>query len=167
VGDVAGRGHTHTAAFDGAQAARDIALSWVPARRAAGVPWSVVTEPELAHAGLTFAEALMRFPRRRVERFERDLALSDRGRTDADRVGRAVVVTVSGRVSGVHILGRGAGEAIGGFQREVAARTKLRKLASRIEAFPSRSIEIQRIASDSSTDFARRVRSWLPRIPGR
>ncbi len=166
VGDVAGRGHTHTAGYDGAQAIRDIALPG-PGRRAAGVPWCLFTEPELGHAGLTFEEALKRWPRKRVQRYERDILLSDRGRTDDDLPGRAVVVTVSGRVAGVHLLARGAGEAIGGFQREVTERTRLRDLATRIEAYPTRAIEVQRIAGDDATDFARRVRAWIPRIPGR
>ncbi len=166
VGDVAGRGHTHTAGYDGAQAIRDIALPGA-GRRAAGVPWCLFTDPELGHAGLTFEQALKRWPRRRVQRYERDIALSDRGRAEGDPPGRAVVVTVSGRVAGVHLLARGAGEAIGGFQREVTARTRLRDLANRIEAYPTRAIEVQRIAGDDATDFARRVRAWIPRIPGR
>ena len=136
-------------------------------RRAAGVPWCLFTDPELGHAGLTFEQALKRWPRRRVQRYERDIALSDRGRAEGDPPGRAVVVTVSGRVAGVHLLARGAGEAIGGFQREVTARTRLRDLANRIEAYPTRAIEVQRIAGDDATDFARRVRAWIPRIPGR
>ena len=166
VGDVAGRGHTHTASYDGGQAIRDIAIPGA-GRRAAGVPWVVFTEPELGHAGLTFAEALARYPRRRVQRFERDLALSHKGRTDSDQVGRAVVVTVNGRVAGIHILGHGAGEAIGGFQRDVATRVRLRRMSRNIEAYPTRSVEVQRIAADTELDFVRRVRSWVPRIPWR
>ena len=166
VGDVAGRGHTHTAGYDGAQAIRDIALPGA-GRRAAGVPYCLFTDPELGHAGLTFEQALKRWPRKRVQRYERDIQASDRGRTDADLPGRAVVVTVSGRVAGVHLLARGAGEAIGGFQGEVTNRTRLRDLAQRIEAYPTRAIEVQRIAGDDATDFARRVKAWIPRIPGR
>ncbi|MCX6394001.1 MAG: FAD-dependent oxidoreductase [Solirubrobacterales bacterium] len=165
VGDVAGRGHTHTAGYDAAQAIRDIALPG-PGRRAAGVPWTTFTDPELGHAGLTFADALAKFPRKRVQRYERDLAGSDRSRTDGDPPGRAVVITVGGRVAGVHLLAPGAGEAIGGFQREIINRTKLVDLAGRIEAYPTRAIEVQQIAGDGAIDFARRVRAWIPKRPG-
>ena len=164
VGDVAGRSFTHTAGHDAAVAIRDLALPG-PGRRAAGVPSVVFTDPELATAGLTYEQALERFPRKRVERLERDLAASDRARTDGDPPGRAVVVAAGGRVVGVHILAPGAGEAVGGLQREVVARTRLSAMARRIEAYPTRTIEVQRAIGDRELERARRIRSWIPRNP--
>ena len=166
VGDVAGRGNTHTAGFDGAMAVRDIAFPGA-GRRAAGVPDVVFTDPELATAGLTFAQALERYPRRRVERIERDLAGSDRARTDGDPPGRVVLVSAGGRLVGAQLLAPAAGEAVGGFEAAVKARTKIPKLAERIEAYPTRALEFQRAAGDRSLERAARIRSWLPRIPFR
>lgn len=166
VGDVAGRGNTHTAGFDGAMAIRDIAFPGI-GRRAAGVPAVVFTDPELATSGFSFAQALERFPRRRVERIERDLASSDRARTDGDPPGRIVLVSAGGRLVGVQMLAPSAGEAIGGFHREVKARTKVVDLAGRIEAYPTRALEFQRAAGIRATERAARLRSWIPRVPFR
>jgi len=166
VGDVAGRGNTHTAGFDGAMAVRDIAFPGA-GKRAAGVPDVVFSDPELATAGLTFAEALERYPRSRVERIERDLAASDRSRTDGDPPGKIVLVSAGGRLVGTQLLAPGAGEAVGGFEAEVIARTKITKLSGRIEAYPTRAFEFQRAAGDRALERAARIRSWLPRIPSR
>lgn len=166
VGDVAGRNHTHTAGYDAAMAVRDIALPGA-GRRAAGVPSVLFSDPELATAGLTFADALVRFPRRRVERLERDLSASDRARTDGDPPGRVVLVSAAGRLVGAHLLAPGAGEAVGGIQREVASRTRIDRLGSRIEAYPTRMVEFQRAAGDRAIERAARIRSWIPRAPFR
>ena len=166
VGDVAGRGNTHTAGFDAAMAIRDIAFPGV-GRRAAGVPEVVFTDPEFATAGFSFEQALERFPRRRVERIERDLAGSDRSRTDGDSAGRVVLVSAGGRLVGVQMLAPSSGEAIGGFHREVTERTKIVDLASRIEAYPTRALEFQRAAGVRATERAARLRSWIPRVPFR
>ena len=161
VGDVAGRTDTHTAAYDGSMAVRDFAFPGT-GRRAAGVPSVVFTDPELAHSGFTFAEAMERFPRRRVERIERDLADSDRSRTDGDPPGRVVLVSASGRLVGVSLLAPGAGEAAGGLHREVVARTRITELARRIEAYPTRAFELRRAAGDRSLERSARVYSWIP-----
>jgi pyruvate/2-oxoglutarate dehydrogenase complex dihydrolipoamide dehydrogenase (E3) component len=164
VGDVAGRSFTHTAGHDGAMAIRDMALPGA-GRRAAGVPSVVFTDPELATAGFTYDQAIERFPRKRIERLERDLANSDRARTDGDPPGRVVVVAAGGRVAGVHVLAPGAGEAVGGLQREVVARTRLSSMARRIEAYPTRTLEVQRAIGDRELERAKRIRSWIPRVP--
>ena len=57
---------THAAAHQAAVAVRD---AFYPGRGRAGavVPWATFTEPALAHAGLTAAEARDRFGARRVQ----------------------------------------------------------------------------------------------------
>lgn len=161
VGDVAGRRHTHTAGYDAAQAVRDIALPGA-GKRALGVPWAIFTDPELGHAGLTFEEAHRRFPAKKVERMQRDLEHSDRARTDGDPPGRLVAVSMNGRVVGVHLLAPGASEAIGGIQASVSRRRRFIGLADRIEAYPTRTIELQRLAGERALEFAVKVRNQLP-----
>ena len=166
VGDVAGRTDAQTAAHDAAMAIRDVTFPGA-GRRAAGVPTVVFTDPELATCGSTFEEALRRFPRSRVERIERDLSTSGRARTDGDHPGAVVLVSAGGRLVGVQMLAPCAGEAIGGLHREVIGRTKVVKLANRLEAYPTRTVEFQRAAAARSADRAARLRSWVPRIPFR
>jgi len=166
VGDVAGRTDAHTAMHDAGMAIRDVAFPGA-GRRAAGVPSVVFTDPELATCGSTYEQALERFPRSRVERIERDLAASDRARTDGDPPGGIVLVSAGGRLVGAQMLAPCAGEVIGGLQREVIDRTKLIKLANRIEAYPTRSLEFQRAAAARSFDRASRIWSWIPRFPFR
>ena len=103
AGDVVGRQlFTHAAAHQAAVAVRD---AFYPGRGRADavVPWATFTEPTLAHAGLTAAEARDRFGDRvRVHRWS--LEHNDRAHTDGtsghillvERV-RPVAVPVGGR----------------------------------------------------------------------
>ena len=161
VGDVAGRRHTHTAGYDAAQAVRDIALPGA-GKQALGIPWAIFTDPELGHAGLTFSQAHERFPNKKVERMQRDLAQSDRARTDGDSPGRLVAISMNGKVVGVHLLAPGAGEAIGGIQASVSRRRRFTGLADQIEAYPTRTLELQRLAGERALEFAVKVRNQLP-----
>ncbi|MEI6662743.1 MAG: FAD-dependent oxidoreductase [Actinomycetes bacterium] len=161
VGDVAGRSHTHSAGFDAAQAVRDIALPGA-GRRSPGVPYAIFTDPELGHAGLTFDEARETFPGKRVERIERDLGDSDRARIDGDPPGQIVAITVAGRLAGVHMLAPGASESLGGIQGSVSRRQRFTGLAEQVEVYPTRTIELQRLAGERALEFAVRIRNQIP-----
>ncbi|HEX6312853.1 MAG TPA: FAD-dependent oxidoreductase, partial [Acidimicrobiia bacterium] len=81
AGDVAGRHlFTHAAAYEAVRAVRDMFFPG-KGKVTASVPWCTFTDPELAHAGLTTAEARERY-RDDVEVWHQELAHNDRARAE-------------------------------------------------------------------------------------
>lgn len=111
VGDVAGGRFTHEAGYQAGIVIRN-ALFGLPARASAVIPHVTYTEPELAQAGLTEAEARARHGASvRVLRWP--FASNDRARTEASTDGLIKIVTGRrGLILGAGIAGPGAGELI-------------------------------------------------------
>ena len=112
IGDVVGPYRfTHTASYQ-ARIVITNALFRLPARvRYDAVPWVTYTDPELAHVGLSEAEARAKGNEVRILRFpfeENDRAIAE----GATRGLVKVVATRRGRVLGASIVGAHAGELI-------------------------------------------------------
>jgi len=126
AGDCAGRYlFTHSAAAEAAIALRNMFFPG-SAPAPTPVPWATFTDPELAHVGMTVAEARKALGRKntRVHRWE--LAHSDRARADGATEGAIVVVTDDKfRIVGAHILAPAAGEMIGQFTLAIKNKLKL------------------------------------------
>ena len=121
VGDCAGRYlFTHSAGAEAGVALRNM---FYPGSQDAptDVPWTTFTDPELAHAGMTSAEARKAFGDDDICLHEFDLSRGDRGRAEGLKSGRIVVVaTQSHKILGAHILAPSAGEMIGQFSLAMA-----------------------------------------------
>lgn len=162
AGDVAGRHRfTHSAGYEAARAVRNMFFP-----RSNGRPYLVpsctFTDPELAHAGLTAVQARARHGERAVRVWRRDLARSDRARTDSAADGELRIVTAKGRIVGAHVLAPNAGEMIGELALAIDRRLKLTDLATVIHVYPTIALAIQQIAGEASYESAKRV-SWLVR----
>lgn len=156
VGDVTGRAlFTHTAAYDAVLAVRDMFL---PGRGVPPplIPWCTFTDPEIAHVGLTEAQAIERHGRRKVEVHSRDLKRSDRARADGVTDGDIVIVTASGRIVGGHAMCPHAGELIHELALAIRYRLKLSDLAELIHIYPTLASTIGQIAGDDACRTARR-----------
>jgi len=163
VGDVAGRHHfTHTAAHEGAMAVRDM---FFPGKSKASelVPWTTFTDPELAHVGMTVAEAQERKGVENVGVERVDLAHSDRARAEGTIEGRIVLVTVREKIVGAHILAPAAGEMIHELALAIDKGLKLRDLASLIHVYPTMTTSVNLLAADAAYRYARRFR-WLAKL---
>ena len=161
AGDVAGRHHfTHSAGYEAARAVRNMFFPGVN-KGAYGVPWCTFTDPELARAGLTEAQARAQHGDR-VRVWRRDLAHSDRARTESAADGELRIVTAKGRIVGAHVLAPGAGEVIGELALAIDRRLKLADLAGVVHVYPTIAVAIQQIAGDASYEAARRY-AWLVR----
>ena len=161
AGDVAGRFlFTHSAGYEAVRAVRD---AFFPGKGKVDsvIPWCTFTDPELAHVGLTTAEAKARYGAR-VDVTRLDLTHSDRARTDSATDGAIVIVTAKGRVVGAHILAPAAGEMIHELALAVRHKMKLTDLASLVHVYPTLSTAIGQVAAQSAFDKARRLR-WLVR----
>ena len=162
VGDVAGRHlFTHSAGFEAARAVRNM---FFPGRTTSDflVPWCTFTDPELAHAGLTEAQARERHGDDEVQVWRQELRESDRARAEGATDGALVLVTVKGRLVGAHALAPAAGELIGELALAIRERLKLTDLASLVHVYPTLSIGVQQLAGEASYASAQKYR-WLVR----
>ncbi|MDP9020824.1 MAG: FAD-dependent oxidoreductase [Actinomycetota bacterium] len=161
AGDVAGRYlFTHSAGHEAVRAVRDM---FFPGRGDVDdlVPWCTFTDPELAHAGLTAAEARERHGDG-VEVHRLDLAHSDRARADGRSEGAVIVVTARGRVVGAHVLAPAAGELVHELALAVSEGMKLSALASLIHVYPTLATTVGHLAVESAYAGARRL-AWVVR----
>jgi pyruvate/2-oxoglutarate dehydrogenase complex dihydrolipoamide dehydrogenase (E3) component len=161
AGDVAGRFlFTHSAAYEAVRAVRD---AFYPGKGKVTdfVPWCTFTDPELAHAGLTVAEAEKKYGDD-VEVYRMELAHSDRARADGASEGAIVVVTTKGKLVGAHILAPSAGEMIHELAMGINEGKKLAELASLIHVYPTLSTSIGQLAGEVAFEGAKRLR-WLVR----
>ena len=139
IGDVAGGPQfTHIAGYHAGIAIRNI-LFRLPAKvdyRA--MPWVTFTDPELAHVGMSEAEAREAHGDIRVLRWP--FAENDRAQAERDTDGLLKAVTAkNGRVLGASILGASAGELILPWVMAVSQGMKASKLAGLIAPYPTRS----------------------------
>jgi pyruvate/2-oxoglutarate dehydrogenase complex dihydrolipoamide dehydrogenase (E3) component len=159
VGDAAaGRPRfTHAAAHDAALAVRDMFLPGrgVPAQL---VPWCTFTDPELAHVGLTAAEARERFGHRSVRVHRHELAHNDRARADGTTEGLLLVVTTKDRIVGAHALAPGAGELIHEMALAIRFGVGVDELSELVHIYPTLATGYARIGAERSYATARRYR---------
>ena len=137
IGDVVGPYRfTHTASYQ-ARIVITNALFRLPARaRYDAVPWVTYTDPELAHVGLSEAEARARGDEVRVLRFpfgENDRAIAEGATNGLIKV----VATKRGRVLGASIVGAHAGELILPWVLAVKYKLGVGKLSQAIVPYPT------------------------------
>ena len=161
-GDVAGRFlFTHAAAYEAVRAIRDMFFPGKGKVRDS-VPWCTFTDPELAHAGLTIAEARARFGDD-VDVWHLDLAHSDRARADSATEGSIIIVTAKRqKIVGAHILAPSAGEMIHELALAITEELKLNQVATLIHVYPTLSTGIGQLAGEAAFEGAKRLR-WLVR----
>lgn len=161
-GDLAGRFlFTHSAGYEAVQAIRDM---FFPGKGKAPdfVPWCTFTDPELAHCGLTVAEAEEKHGAADVAVWRQDLAHSDRARADGASQGAVMVVTAKKKIVGAHILAPAAGEMIHELALAIREGMKLTDLAGMVHIYPTLSIAIGQVASEAAYERAEKLR-WLVR----
>ena len=154
-GDVhGGLQFTHVAAYEAVKLVRNMLFPGKSAVDYSNVPWTLYTDPEVAHVGLTEAEARERHGdsvRTYVVRME------DVDRAVVDRTGAGLIKLVcdaKGRILGGHAFCSNASTVI---QEVVLARRKGMKvgeLAQRISSYPSLADGVQKAASLHYQDIA-------------
>jgi pyruvate/2-oxoglutarate dehydrogenase complex dihydrolipoamide dehydrogenase (E3) component len=163
AGDVTGGTQfTHSAANAAVLAVRDMFLPG-RGRRPSLVPWCTFTDPEVAHVGLTEAEAVARHGRRRVAAIRHDLAHSDRARADGTTDGEILIVTFGTRIVGGHAICPGAGELIHELALAIHTRTSITELAQVVHVYPTIATTINEIAAGVAYTTANRLR-WLAKL---
>ncbi|MGI8797359.1 MAG: dihydrolipoyl dehydrogenase family protein [Acidimicrobiia bacterium] len=159
AGDLAGRFlFTHAAAYEGVRAVRDMFFPG-KGKVVASVPWCTFTDPELAHAGLTEAEAREQHGDD-IEVWHQDLEHNDRARADGAAEGAIMIVTDKKKIVGAHILAPAAGEMIHEFALAIEEGVKLSKLSQFMHVYPTVSTSIGQLAGEAAFEKAEKLR-WL------
>ena len=146
-GDVRGVARfSHMAEHEAKAAMRNILLPLRARARMDLVPWATFTDPELAHAGLTEADAAERGIA--VDVFRQHFAEDDRALVDGVGVGMVKLVAKrpGGQLLGAQILGPRAGELIQEAILVLTRRGNIREIADAIHVYPTLSIAVQRAA---------------------
>jgi pyruvate/2-oxoglutarate dehydrogenase complex dihydrolipoamide dehydrogenase (E3) component len=151
AGDVAGRFlFTHSA---GAEAVTALRNMFFPGSKAAPslIPWATFTEPELAHVGLTSAEAKEQFGAA-AKVFRWSLAHNDRARAEQATDGEIVVVTdAKFKVLGAHILAPGAGDMIGQWTMAIEKELRLTPdFGNLVQVYPTLSTSFSQLAGEAT-----------------
>jgi pyruvate/2-oxoglutarate dehydrogenase complex dihydrolipoamide dehydrogenase (E3) component len=138
IGDVVADGpqFTHWAGYEAGMVVRSILFRFGGRPRPQLLPWVTFTDPELAHVGLSEAEARRRYRNVQVLRWP----FSENDRAQAERATRGLVkvlTTARGRVLGVDILGRNAGELIAPWVLAVQRRTSVKDFATAVFPYPT------------------------------
>ena len=152
---------THVANYHAGLVIRN-ALFRLPTRvKKDAVPRATYTEPELAHIGLTEAQASARRIKIRIARSA--YHDNDRAHTDGEPHGHIKVITTrKGKIVGVTIVGTQAGELISMWVLAVAQRLNIRAFLDVVLPYPTLSELGKRAAVDF---FAPRLTGiWVRRI---
>lgn len=147
AGDVTG-GYlfTHVADHEARAVVRNALFPGSARVRYDVIPWCTFTDPELAHVGLTEAEARERYGGA-VRSFTYDLGGLDRAIADRSAVGGVKILTDRrGRILGGHILAPSAGTVIVEIALAMQQRLKLDALSALVHPYPTMSEAVRRTA---------------------
>lgn len=166
IGDVSGGPQfTHIAGYHAGIVIRN-ALFAMPAKvdyRA--LPWVTYSDPELAHVGLTEAQA--RAEGHSVSTYIEPLRTNDRAQTERETEGLAKIIVGSrGRILGATIVGPHAGELIGLWGLAIGQRMTLSAIAGMIAPYPTLSEISKKVAGQyyTKTLYSDRVRAFVRAI---
>lgn len=146
IGDVAGRGQfTHLAGYHAGVVIRSMLFALPAKARADHIPHVTFTEPELAQAGQTEAEARAAYGER-LQVFRLGFEANDRAQAEGKPEGLIKLMVYRGRPVGVTIAGPGAGDMIGLWAFMIANRTRLGGLAGTVLPYPTLNELSKRVA---------------------
>jgi len=151
IGDVAGPYQfTHMAAYQAGIVIRNM-LFKLPAKvDYSAVPWVTYTDPELAHVGMTEADAEKAGQDVRVLRWK----FEENDRAQAERRTEGVVKVITskrGQILGASIVGLHAGELIQPWVLAISQKLKIGAMASMIAPYPTLAEANKRIAGSYYT----------------
>lgn len=162
IGDIAGGPQfTHVAGYHGGLFIRN-ALFRLPAKvDYRTLPWVTYTEPELAHIGMTEADARRQYGDD-IQIIAQDIAKNDRAQAQRETAGRIRIITRRGKqILGVSILGANAGELISLWSLAMTKKMKPSVLLGLMLPYPTVG-EISKTAI--SNYFAPKLFSKWPRL---
>ena len=161
IGDVAGGlQFTHVAGYHAGLVIKN-ALFRLPVRNETRhIPWVSYTDPELAHVGLTEAQARESHGDIKVLRWP----FKDNDRAQAERQTAGLikaVVSAKGRILGASIVGPSAGELIQPWGMAIAGNEKIKTMIDQVVAYPTLGEVNRRAAMTNYADLP--AKPWIRR----
>jgi pyruvate/2-oxoglutarate dehydrogenase complex dihydrolipoamide dehydrogenase (E3) component len=155
AGDVTGGYQfTHFAGWQAFQATRNALLPGSSPGLTDLVPWVTFTDPEVAHIGLTEAQAREKHGDA-VEVRRWDMSHTDRAVCENDKDGfLKLVMKKDGTIVGATMVAARAGEAITELILAIKNEWKASDLASTIHPYPTYSTVVQQLAAELATESA-------------
>ena len=163
IGDVAGGPQfTHVAGYHAGIAIRNM-LYRIPAKAdLSAVPHVTYTDPELAHVGLTQAEAEGTFGPDKIRVLRSLYAENDRAQAERKTEGLIkVILKANGEILGASIVGEGAGELLQPWILALSAKLKISAFAGMIAPYPTLGEISKRAAGAFYTPFLFGARNRL------
>lgn len=149
IGDVTtGPKFTHYAGFQGAVAGRNVLLPFAKSNgHEAVLPWVTFTDPEVAHVGLTEAEAKKQYGEA-VKTFIFPMAIGDRSVVEDDTEG-LIKLVYRGRsdLLGATVVAARAGEMIIEYELIIKKKISLRSIVGVMHPYPTYSDLVQKSLS--------------------
>ena len=163
AGDVTGRmPFTHVAGAHGSLVATNALFRLRRTSREDHIPWTVFTDPEVAHVGLTEAAARRRWGAAAMV-VGHDYSRVDRVATDAHAAGAAMLIgDPKERLVGATVVAGSAGESIAELVAWLRQGARLRDVAAAVHSYPTMSEGPWRAALEHLRGryFSPRVRQW-------
>ena len=163
IGDVAGgRQFTHVAGYHASVLVRNILFKAPSKNNEHQAPWVTYSDPELAHVGLTEAQARGAHGDIKVARWH--FEENDRAQSERDTRGLVKVITDrKGGVLGASIVGRGAGDLIQPWALALSNGLKIRAFTNYIAPYPTRGEANKRAAGAwyTPTLFSKRTQKLV------
>ncbi len=172
IGDVAGRRHfTHLAGYQAGVVVRSAVLGLPARERQDHIPRALYTSPEIAHVGLTEAEARAKFGDG-IEVVQVGFDKSDRAVTAGDTEGAIKVIVRKGKPIGAGIVGHEAGELVAMWAMAISSGLGMAAISNTVLPYPTRAEINKRAASAYFSPrlfesrmikrITRFVQRWLP-----
>ncbi len=168
AGDVASKHQfTHAAGHSAAIVIQNAlfadAVPFAPKRKLSDliIPWVTYSDPELAHVGLSEAEAAEK--NIAIDTWQSDFSSNDRNIADSSRLGFVKIHTKKGsaKILGATIVGAEAGEMINEISLAMKYDIGLGKITSLIHPYPTKSETVFKAAAEYSktklTPMTRRI----------
>jgi pyruvate/2-oxoglutarate dehydrogenase complex dihydrolipoamide dehydrogenase (E3) component len=161
AGDVlGGMQFTHLASWQGFQATRNALLPGSERSSGKPIPFTIFTDPEVAHVGLTEEQARKQYGRS-LRLAHLNLRRSDRAVCENSLEGFLKIMhKSSGKILGATIVADRAGESITEFVLAIEHGLKLDDLAETIHVYPSYSVDAMRLAADAT------LNKWVNGVTG-
>ena len=143
---------THYAGFQGFMAVRNAFLPFNKKAVLERVPWATFTDPEVAHVGLTEAQAKERYGDKTLV-YDWPMHRVDRAVTEGDSEGFIKLVHLpNGRLLGATVVASRAGEMVHEWSLALDQGLKISQLAHSVHVYPTFSMATQQIAARMTMD---------------
>ncbi|WP_108880042.1 FAD-dependent oxidoreductase [Anderseniella sp. Alg231-50] len=166
IGDVAGGlQFTHVAGYQAGLVIKSVLFRLPVTNETKIIPWVTYTDPELAHIGLTEAQAKESHPGHKILRWH--FAENDRARAERKTTGLIkAVVSAKGEILGCSIVAPNAGDLIQPWAMAISSGLKIKAMIDMVAAYPTLSEVSKRAATSYYADLpskpmVRRIIGWL------